>query len=556
MSRLSHHYLLIIRCLFKYVSIVLADCDQAYPRTLSETSQISSLATSCATYTGDIVISKVTATIDLTGVQTIIGSISYEYDDSFENEPITFLSSSLENVTEGLTLSGLAEAKKDRRGRLDVSLPALKITDSLEISGGWGEVSVETDPRLNVSGYFGLNGMTFSNDHGIYATSLYVNISLASTLYLTGLNFLPPDDSRLAFSPFKERKDSFISTSIQRLRRLSITHNPGLTHVLLDSLETATATIEIYSNSDLNHISSSVIEAHEVFFEQNGRDTHLSFPNIKQINGEATFQDLANASLPELNAAYHSNQGSFNFTGNSFPELHLPRLETINCTFVIVNNNILNNIALPRLNEVKNLEIHNNPRLLNVTVNALRKANSINITGPLTNVELFSLELVTGGFYLAGDETMDCSWFDDRFPNQIVKSSYRCIGNHTKPAIERTPSTPMSDTEESPSGSSNSNDNGGGKGGLSMGAKAGIGVSAGVVGFLVLGFGAWFLIRRREAGRIVQNADPGYCKAELDGNTGLSARGAVRVDQAAVSELHSTSRHELADTSRPAEMGN
>ncbi|KAM0408485.1 hypothetical protein ACHAPD_011961 [Fusarium lateritium] len=373
----------------------LNDCDQAYPRTLSETSQISSLATSCATYTGDIVISKVTATIDLTGVQTIIGSISYEYDDSFENEPITFLSSSLENVTEGLTLSGLAEAKKDRRGRLDVSLPALKITDSLEISGGWGEVSVETDPRLNVSGYFGLNGMTFSNDHGIYATSLYVNISLASTLYLTGLNFLPPDDSRLAFSPFKERKDSFISTSIQRLRRLSITHNPGLTHVLLDSLETATATIEIYSNSDLNHISSSVIEAHEVFFEQNGRDTHLSFPNIKQINGEATFQDLANASLPELNAAYHSNQGSFNFTGNSFPELHLPRLETINCTFVIVNNNILNNIALPRLNEVKNLEIHNNPRLLNVTVNALRKANSINITGPLTNVELFSLEADT-----------------------------------------------------------------------------------------------------------------------------------------------------------------
>lgn len=40
---------------------------------------------------------------------------------------------------------------------------------------------------------------------------------------------------------------------------------------------------------------------------------------------------------------------------------------------------------------------------------------------------------------------MDCSWFVEHFLNNIVKSLYKCVDNHTKLEKERKPSWKLGD---------------------------------------------------------------------------------------------------------------
>ncbi|KAF5676677.1 sporulation-specific Sps2p [Fusarium circinatum] len=471
----------------------------------------------------------------MTGVETLIGDITYSND--FPDEYVTFYSSTLTNVTGDLLLYGAGGKVTKTPGDLNITLPALRTIYRLAAYGGWGDVSINTDPTLNVS-----QGLQISSGASQSAAgNLYLNVSSTYSIGVLGVDFQATGGAL------------FTSSAESVKREITIWGNSGLERVVLDNLKFVNYTVDIRSNPDLDYISLSLPEVGLLRVKEKGRDTHLSVPNLKKLGGHSDpgthtsggdaggiFRDLVNASLPSLTEVHGDDvdwfKGKLNFTSNFFSELSLP---------------------IPRLNYVKDLQIHDNPRLLNFTANLLKKADNINMTGPFTNVEFFSLEIITGDFYLAGDKTMDCSWFDEHFLNHIVQGSYKCVGNHTKPAIERKPSTPtdeadLEDGDSKQGGSSSS----GSYGGLSTGAKAGIGAGVGVAGLILLGLGAGFLIgkkAKKPPGAVTHTTESGYQKAELDGD-GEPSSGVKQVHSVEASEMQDTGKSELPLNAARAEL--
>ncbi|KAF5969551.1 sporulation-specific Sps2p [Fusarium coicis] len=491
----------------------------------------------------------------MTGVETLIGDITYSND--FPDDDVTFYSSTLKNVTGDLIMNGAGGKITRTPGELNITTPALRTIHRLAAYGGWGDVSINTDPELNVSQGFEISSGASQSAAG----NLYLNVTSTYSIGVLGVDFQATGGALLA-------------SSVEKVKReITIWGNSGLERVELDDLEFVNYTVDVRSNSDLDFISSSLSEVGLLRVKENGRDTHLSVPNLKKLGGRSDpgrhtsggdaggiFRDLVNASLPLLTEVHGDDvdwfKGKLNFTSNFFSELSLPSLRTANCTLGIDENIALNDLSVPRLNYVKDLQIHDNPRLLNFTANLLKKADNVNMTGPFTNVEFFGLEVITGDFYLAGDKTIDCSWFDEHFLNHIVQGSYKGVGNHTKPAIERKPSTPTdeADLEDEGSeqrGSSSSGSSGGSasgsNGGLSTGAKAGIGAGVGVAGLILLGLGAGFLIgkkTKRPPGAATHTTESGHQKAELDGD-GKPSSGVKQVHNVEASEMQDTGKSEL-----------
>lgn len=501
--------------------------------TLTETTQVSSIAEACATYTGDLEIANLTDFVNLTGIEKIDGELKFDNSLGVQ-DGATIYSSTLKNITEGFLVYGPSEADRPY-GWLNVSLHALQRAYSIGVYGPWARVLLDTAPELNVTDSFIVHGADM-----MQASDLYVNATYVWFLQVTDIDFL---------------SGSYLTSSADRVGYVVVKGNKGLKQVQLESLEHARYAIKIFSNPDLDNISMPLTNASFVQIQNNGRDAVVSLPELEFLGNRshessmisamgtgAVFQDLIDISLPKLKQVHGDWRffGKLNFTSNLFSELYLPRLETANCTLGIDDNVALNDLWLPRLDYVKDLEIHANPRLRNVTANLLKTADKINMTGPFTNVEFFSMEKVTGDFYLVGDDTMDCSWFDEHFLNNIVQGSYKCVGNHTKPETERKPSTPTDeaqleawgsgkddgndsgDTGDKEGSSSGDSSNGGGGGGLSTGAKAGIGVGVSIAALAALALGAWFLYRKKKAQKAPEEApaaDLGFQKAELDGSS-------------------------------------
>ncbi|KAF4442807.1 hypothetical protein F53441_11635 [Fusarium austroafricanum] len=528
-------------------------CSAETTSTLTDKTQISSLAASCPTYTGDINIVNVTGEMSFTGFKTIIGGITYQ--NNFTEDYVTIQSSTLKNVTNSLIMYGAWNEDKKPAGWLHLSLPALRTIDSIQTQYGWGMVYFNTDSRLNISGDFIIN----PNSSLIYAREVYVNASSVRKIWINDLGF---------------SSSASLYSSVQRVNAdIYVARNKGLKRVLFDNLDFVDDAIDIRFNPDLDDMSLSVTDAGRLRANNNGRDAHLSVPNLKKLGGRVIpmyyngdkreaggiFQDLVNVSLPMLTEVHGDDlgfsEGKLNFTSNFFSELRLPQLVTANCTLGIDDNMALNDISLSRLSYVKYLEVHDNPRLLNFTSNLLKKAESINMTGSFTNVEFFSLEEVTGDFYIAGETSMDCSWFDEHLFNGIVKGTYKCVGNHTKPSTERKPSTPtdLADLEDGASDQEGPRSEK--KGGLPTGAKAGIGAGVGVAGLILLGCGAGLLMGKKKnpPGMIAHSPNTGYQKAELNGDA-KPPTGAKQVQSVETSEMQDTGKSELPGNSARAEL--
>ncbi|KAI8710966.1 hypothetical protein NCS52_01510000 [Fusarium sp. LHS14.1] len=494
---------------------------------------VSSIAEACATYTGDLEIANLTDFVNLTGIEKIDGKLTFDNPLAIQDDT-TIYSSTLKNITKQFFIYGPFEADHPQ-GQLNVSLHALQRARSIGVYGPWAGVSVDTAPELNVTDSFIVHG------HGMMeASDIHMNATYVWYLRLTDIDF---------------SWSSYLTSSVDRVGYMVVSGNKELEQVQLESLKHAKYAIKIVENPDLDNISMPLTNASFVQMYNNGRDVVVSLPELEFLGNRShessmisaggtgsDFQDLIDVSLPKLKQVHGDWRffGELSFISNLFSELYLPRLEIANCTLGIDENVALNDLWLPRLDYVKDLEIHANPRLRNMTANLLKTADKINMTGPFTNVEFFSIKTVTGDFYLVGDNTMDCSCFDEHFLNNIVQGSYKCIGNHTKPETERMPSTPTdeaqleawgsgkdgsdsgNDTGDKEGSSSGSSSNGeGGGGGLSTGAKAGIGVGVSMVAVALI-LGAWFLYRKKKAQKAPEEAPTANSrlqKAELDGNS-------------------------------------
>jgi hypothetical protein len=216
---------------------------------------------------------------------------------------------------------------------------------------------------------------------------------------------------------------------------IEITNNTGLGMVLLPNLYGAVLLL-VSSNADLHTMELGIANATLIRVEKNAQNLNLTLPHLRSIGVDyfasyGTFSDLFSISLPRLEKTT-GMPCDLIFANNTILALQLPRLGSVNGSLIINTNKALFDIGLPRLQTVSSdLILHDSPRLLNFTANVLKTASSISLIGSFTNVELFSLERVSGNFEVIGDPSMDCSWFDAHLRDKIVKGSYTCVGNHT-----------------------------------------------------------------------------------------------------------------------------
>ncbi|KAK1829591.1 hypothetical protein QBC39DRAFT_356488 [Podospora conica] len=356
---------------------------------------------------------------------------------------------------------------------------------------------------------------------------------------MTSLKSFDVSDNHIRVNP---TNTILASNSTGSMSDLNLLNNTGLIQVSFPNLDQGYG-VSIYDNPDLENVVLGYISVEHIQVRRNGPKVNLTLPRLRAVNGNADsyrpcigwFEGISLIKLPALE---NTTQCDLGFTNNTIPALQLPRLSSVNSSLVIDNNKFLFDIGLPRLQSVSySFIVRDNPRLLNFTANVLRNASSISLIGSFTNVELFSLEIVSGDFTVIGTPSMDCSWFDDHLRDKVVKGAYTCVGNHTY-----TPRRPSTSTELPPDdlaapeelGSDDS-------GGLTTAAKGGIG--GGVGGLALVGLGVWAFLRwrrkKKDGGQGIlpwgqdKEAPPGpNAKPELDGaGKPLAEKDGTEVDK-------------------------
>lgn len=478
--------------------------------------------TSCSTFNGDISIwfedsEWSSTTVYLGDIEKINGTLtiypSYDYD------MVAVVAPNLRNITNDLTIYyynttsqiSLVNATFPRLGHIGGSYVARVGSDSLIF---------EHADNLFIDGSFRVwdSMMTALNVSGIVATSYQFTIDQNPIL------------------------SSLEANTLERVggSGIYIEDNQKLDRMEFDNLISVNSTLSVTFNPELEKIEFPKLEYARGFkFMDNGRQVQVSLPNVLAAGNENNFDTLQSefSDVVKLDLENLVNvTGSMKFSRNTFSSLVLPSLKNMTGSLMIEENQVLDTLALPWLDQLGGLVARDNELLSNVTANNLRIASSIEMIGNFTNVEFFGLEEITGDFVLEGDPTMDCSWFDEHLFQKIVKGSYSCEGNHTKPEQERKPSTgSLDDQEEETDGdegsdssadsSKESNTSEPSTGGLSTGAKAGIGAGSALGGISVLGALLYvFWWRRRKGMSSVAKPENYTGKPELDGTISLGAR--------------------------------
>lgn len=298
-----------------------------------------------------------------------------------------------------------------------------------------------------------------------------------------------------------------------------------------------TGTMKLINNTDLRVFNSSMTTLEAISVDANPV-ARLTLPQLQSLGSSSTFSNLLSVDLTSLRNTTEPGT-DLAFSSNTFTGRYLLALDALATGLSIKDNPSLIEIDLARLHHVDGtVVVKGNPQLLTFIANRLAVVKgSVKLVGPFATVEMFRLEEVAGDFEIAGDPSMDCSWFDDHVRGMVVAGKYSGMGNHTPPAVARRPSTDggdpfaIEDDEE-----------------LSKGAKAGIGVGGAVGGVLAVGFSVWALLewrrKRAEAGPPT-GAEIG--KAEVDG-TGRTDLPGHELDVEAVSEPRA---HQLGTSPRP-----
>ncbi|KAB5545550.1 hypothetical protein GE09DRAFT_211920 [Coniochaeta sp. 2T2.1] len=448
--------------------------------------------------------------VNLTGIEVILGLVelviyaipSDDLDDVvlFDIPPIsTIHSSTLRNVTGAIRIGGVIDSSDTAVGSVILDLPKLEFLESLYLEAQLDGLDVRLGPNLTVDDVRVSNTRAVESrlDVGRPGRFLYFN------------NTTPKPGTAVLSSNMSWAREG-----------VEMTANVGLRDILLTRMEYARL-LQVVGNPDLETLEPGVVAVQLVNVTGNGPKTAATFARLQSIgvveasrepyesSRNAHFGELTALNLPALEETVGPVAGLY-FTNNTFLGLQLPSLSSVNGTLTIDENQLLFDIGLPRLESVAaSLVVRGNPQLLNFTANVLKRALSVQMRGEFTNVELFSLEDVSGSFDLAGGPSMDCSWFDDHFPGTVVKGRYSCVGNHTHPPKPRRPSTstPSEEVDPMPTGHAR---------GLSIGAKAGVGVGAAVGALLLIGVGVW-AFRRRWGSAERPGGPDAQGKPELDG---------------------------------------
>ncbi|KAH7022134.1 hypothetical protein EDB80DRAFT_1772 [Ilyonectria destructans] len=496
--------------------LVAADCNVSSNYTIIDGPDDSSSISSCGAIDGSLSLlfdshpgdwPSSEASVDLGSVSSVDGDLVI-YPDAVPKKTVV-TAKNLKTVTGELDIVNTDASSTI--GSFTLAFPAIEeITSNYVFTGGYSEASFTHSDSLQVGGMM-----------RIYSTSAL------ETLSFGGLQTVKGDFS---VDTNADLKDLEMGTLTTAEKAFSIQENSALESLSCPKLTTVKGDMTIYKNTAMTYFELSALEyAGTISFTSNGDSPIVYFPYLSSLgtgndSATSTFEGVSDITFSSLRKV----QGAFTFQSTDLKDLTIPLIQLLNGSITVQDNPSLTTLALPRVTYVESMFISGNDKLTNMTANALKKAGTISLKGSFTDVEFFGLEEVTGDFKVVGDDSMDCSWFDENV-KPIVTGKYNCVGNHDKTdrksstgGIENTEGNPedymRSDGQDgsgsgsgsgsgnsgsgsdgsSDSGSSSGDSSGSGKKGLSSGAMAGIGVGAAAGVILALAGLAWFFWRRRK----------------------------------------------------------
>ncbi|CAM1510787.1 Fc.00g083000.m01.CDS01 [Cosmosporella sp. VM-42] len=515
--------------------LVAADCNVSSNYTIINSPDSLDSISSCTEVDGSISLlleDKPSAwdsdetTVDLGDLESISGDLVIYPDDKPKKSSIS--GPSLKTIEGGLTISN--NNPSSTIPNLEISFPALeKVGSNYVITGPISKVSIEHGEGLEVGKMM-----------RIY--SLGVEELVMGGLYMVDGDFSVDSNDDL--------KDLTLGSLTIVEKGFSVQENSALETVSFPKLKIVGGDLAFYHNAKLTKVEFPALEsAATISMTSNGDSPSYLFPRLSSLGNSNTTSTSNFEDVSEIEFASLRNvTGSLNFQSTAVEELVIPLLKSMDGDITVQDNSAMTTFALPRVKSIGDITIKGNDKLTNFTANALKSAGTISIKGSFTDVEFFGLEEVTGDFKVVGDDSMDCSWFEDNV-KQIVKGSYTCVGSHEKKerksstgGIENTEGNPedyitsdggddngdggsksgskSDDDDSSDSGKESdsdksSNDKGSsGSKGLSNGATAGIGVGV-ALGVVLILAGVFFFVWRR---RKTNDQTPGSAEQSRPGS--------------------------------------
>ncbi|KAK7408261.1 hypothetical protein QQX98_009573 [Neonectria punicea] len=504
--------LLLTRC------FVAADCNVSSNYTIIDNPDDSDGISSCSSIDGSLSLlldndpgawSSEKAAIDLGSIGSVDGELVIYPDAQHKKTVIT--AKKLKTIDGELDIWNTDASSTIKS--FELSFPALEeVTSNYVLTGGFAAVEVTHSDSLQVGGMM----------------RIYTTTDL-ETLSFGGLHTVQGDFSVDSNEDLKELEVGTLTTAE---KAFSIQENPALESMSFPKLKTIKGDMTIYKNTALTYLELSALEyAGTISVTSNGDSPVVYFPELSSLgtgndSSTSTFKGVSEITFSSLRTV----QGAFTFQSTALEDLTIPLIKLLNGSITVEDNPSMTTFALPRVTTVGDIWVDSNDKLTNVTANALKTAGTVSLKGSFTNVEFFGLEEVTGDFKVVGEDSMDCSWFDENVKS-IVKGKYTCVGSHdtttrksSTGGIEDTEGNPDAykkassgngssgkngsggdddddddnDSDGSSSSEDSDGDSGSGKKGLSSGAQAGIGAGVAVGVVALLAIAGVLLWRRRK----------------------------------------------------------
>lgn len=297
-------------------------CSASSTSTISNPAGVSSFA-ACATYTGDVLLAMGAAnagTVDLSGVQQIIGALAYGDDNTL----LSFSAGDLESVGD-LTLSNLSALAT-------LSLPALTQTADLNFTGlgslaalGFGTPGLKKTGNVvitntNINALSGIDDVSqidsFSISNNQFLSDIGLNVTDISGAIDIGANDVSNGGQQVTFN-------NLLTAGQITIRNSSTVTIPLLSSVLQN--------LGFYGNIFQSLSAPNLTFAGGIVFADNSKLTNITMPLLTTINGtNGTYQIANNTNLQAIDGFEQLSdvKGDLDFSGN-FSTVNLPKLSNV-----------------------------------------------------------------------------------------------------------------------------------------------------------------------------------------------------------------------------------
>lgn len=303
------------------ISTAYAACSISSTTTIVNPAGASALAT-CTTFKGDIVMATGVAeagTVDISGVEKIDGSLTYENDNSVT----TFKANQLQSIGD-LTLTNLSQLST-------LSMPALTTVGKLDLQGldlsklGFGTPGIKSATSIRIINT-NIDDLT-----GVDRVTKIGGIIISDNQFLSEVNFSIDKVTNTLEIDSNDKNNGGQSVSCPNLVSAGAIIIRNSSSLSIPKLSGLAGTLGIYGNTFSGVSFPKLSYAGAVVMNDNTKLTNTSFPMLFTINGtNSTFQIANNTLLTAITGfpLLENVDGNVNLYGN-FSKVDLPKLDSV-----------------------------------------------------------------------------------------------------------------------------------------------------------------------------------------------------------------------------------